>query len=112
MVEDEYFLADDVARALRAAGAEVLGPLDDPDAVLRFIEEEARIDLAVLDINLRGALIYPVAEELRRRRIPFVFATGYDRSAIPAEYRDVPRWEKPFDLAELVRALPEAAARP
>lgn len=106
LVEDEYFLADDLTRALSAAGAEILGPINDAGEALQVVCE-ARIDGAVLDINVRGTMIYAVAEELRRRAAPFVFATGYDKGAIPAQFADVPRWEKPFDPQALVRMLPD-----
>jgi hypothetical protein len=59
-------------------------------------------DFAVIDINLRDQKAFPLADELARQRIPFVFATGYDTGAIPDRYRDVPRWEKPYDLAKMV----------
>jgi CheY-like chemotaxis protein len=106
VVEDEYFLADDMAEALRALDAEILGPVADVQEALDLLATEAGISGAVLDINLHGEEIYPVARELRQRNIPFVFATGYAEGAIPAEYKDVPRWEKPFDVAVLSRALP------
>lgn len=105
VVEDEYFLADDMAEALRALGAAVVGPVSEVEQALRLISEDRDISGAVLDINLHGELIYPMARELRRREIPFVFATGYDKAAIASEYDDVPRWEKPFDPAALAKAL-------
>lgn len=106
VVEDEYFLADDLTRALTAAGADILGPVNEAGQAL-LIAREARIDGGVLDINVRGTLVYAVAEELIRRDIPFVFATGYDQAVIPSQFGDVPRWEKPFDPGALVRALPD-----
>ena len=58
--------------------------------------------VAVVDLNLRNEMAYAVADELRRQNIPFVFATGYDKSMIPARFADVNRWEKPFDERQLV----------
>lgn len=106
VVEDEYFIADDIAQALRKLGAEVIGPASDRAKALALLSSTERIDGAVLDVNLRGETVYPVAEALRARGIPFVFATGYDTSAIPSGYADIPRWEKPFDPHALARALP------
>ena len=106
VVEDEYFIADDIARALWQLGAEVVGPVADQREAMALVEETKRIDGAVLDINLRGEMIYPVADALQERGVPFVFATGYDQSTVPAQYAAVPRWEKPFDPTVLVRALP------
>jgi CheY-like chemotaxis protein len=105
VVEDEYFIADDIARALRGLGAEVVGPAPDPENAFRLIDSAERIDLAVLDINLQGEPVFPVADALRSRGVPFVFATGYDVGTLPARYDSVPRWEKPFNPVDLVRAL-------
>jgi CheY-like chemotaxis protein len=106
VVEDEYFLADDLANALANLGAEVLGPVPTEDKALALIEA-GPVDAAVLDINLRGRSAFAVADLLRERGIPFVFATGYDEGSVPAVYRNVPRWEKPFDPHALAKALPE-----
>jgi CheY-like chemotaxis protein len=105
VVEDEYFIADDMARALQKLGAEVVGPVPTRDKALALVEA-GRVDAAVLDINLRGQTVFPVADALRERGVPFVFATGYDPSTVPAEYQDVPRWEKPFDPQVLAKMLP------
>ncbi len=109
VVEDEYFIADDIARALRKLGAEVIGPLPSRDEALDAFSSQGRIDAAVLDINLRGEVIYPLADALRQRGVPFVFATGYDAASIPEPYRCVARWEKPFDPHALAAALPALA---
>lgn len=110
VVEDEYFLADDIARVLARLGAEVVGPLATRDDALARLGEGEPLDAAVLDINLRGETCYPIADALRARGVPFVFATGYDRAVVPAAYHGVPRWEKPFDPDLLVRALSGLAA--
>ena len=109
VVEDEYFIADDITRALRKLGAEVIGPLPSREEALDVFSSEERIDAAVLDINLRGDVIYPLADALRERGVPFVFATGYDAGSIPEAYRGVARWEKPFDPHALVAAIPGLA---
>jgi DNA-binding response OmpR family regulator len=105
VVEDEYLLADDMAQALRKLGAEVVGPVPTTDKALALLDSEP-IDGAVLDINLRGQMAFPVADVLRERGVPFVFATGYDQATVPSAYDGVPRWEKPFNTQDLVRALP------
>ncbi|MGJ3261910.1 MAG: response regulator [Salinarimonas sp.] len=104
VVEDEYFIADDLAQALAAEGAEVIGPVGDPAEALDLIARE-RIDRAVLDINLRGELVFDVARALQARQVPFVFATGYGGNVVPSGLTDVPRWEKPFDATSLARWL-------
>jgi CheY-like chemotaxis protein len=105
IVEDEYFLADDIARALAQLGAEVLGPVATREEALDLLSTGERIDLAVLDINLEGESVFPVADTLIEQGVPFLFATGYDQTAIPAQYQQVPRWEKPFAPEALAQAL-------
>jgi hypothetical protein len=63
---------------LRKLGAEVSGPLPSRREALPAFSSDERIDAAVPDINLRGEVIYPLADALRQRGVPFVFATGYD----------------------------------
>lgn len=106
IVEDEYFLADDVARALTEAGARVLGPVPTAKEAVDLLES-GRVDFALLDINLRGLLVYEVADDLSRRGIPFIFATGYDQSQIPEAYQEIPRLEKPFSASQLITTIDE-----
>jgi CheY-like chemotaxis protein len=106
VVEDEYFLADDMARALEQVGAEVVGPVPSVARALAVLASGESVDAAVLDINLRGEMVFPVADALRARGTPFVFSTGYGRASVPAAYRDVPRWEKPFTAENFAKALP------
>ena len=105
VVEDEYFVADDLGRALTQLGAEVLGPVATREEAFELLSTGERIDLAVLDINLEGEPVFPVADTLIEQGVPFLFATGYDQSAIPAQYQQVPRWEKPFAPEALAQAL-------
>jgi DNA-binding response OmpR family regulator len=104
VVEDEYFLADDLANALRKAGAQVIGPAATAAEAIELIEADPP-DLSVLDINLKGEMSFLVADELERRGLPFVFATGYDRRSIPDRHAGRVLWQKPFDIAELVANL-------
>ena len=104
IVEDEYLLADDLSHALESAGAKVLGPLGSVEDATAFIAGEPSIDAAVLDVNLRGDMVFPVADALRARGVPFAFATGYDQWALPQRFADAPRVEKPFK-ADKVAAL-------
>jgi CheY-like chemotaxis protein len=106
LVEDEYFIAEDLRRALEDAGIGVLGPVPTAVEALDLISASARIDAAVLDINLEGdGLVYPVADALQARGVPFVFATGYDGTAIPARFAGTRRFEKPFDPVKVARSL-------
>jgi DNA-binding response OmpR family regulator len=105
VVEDEYFLADDIVRALQALGARVIGPYGELEDATRVLDDDGAIDAAIIDINLRSEMVFPLARVLRARNIPFVFATGYDRGTIDAEFQDIRVWEKPVDLAAMARDL-------
>jgi CheY-like chemotaxis protein len=106
VVEDEYVIAADLAASLEELGVEVTGPAASVAEALTLLEKDRhRLDGAVLDINLGNEHVYPVADVLRGRGIPFVFTTGYDAGVVPNSYRDVPRCEKPVDERRLARCL-------
>jgi CheY-like chemotaxis protein len=104
VIEDEYFIASDLTRALRDAGAHVVGPSGDVTRGIALVEGRT-IDAAVLDINLEGADSYPIADALRARNIPFLFVTGYDDWALAQAYRAVPRISKPFSTRGVLDLL-------
>jgi CheY-like chemotaxis protein len=109
IVEDEYLLAADMAACLEAVGIDVVGPASSvKEALALFERDRGRLHGAVLDINLQNDRVYPVADALRSRGVPFVFTTGYDASAIPKCYADVPRCDKPVDEQRLIRCLRQA----
>jgi CheY-like chemotaxis protein len=105
VVEDEYFLADDIVRALSALGARIVGPYGGLDEAVGIVDREIVIDAAIMDINLRDEMAFPLARALRARRIPLIFTTGYDRSSIEAEFQDVLVWSKPLDIKALTHEL-------
>lgn len=108
IVEDEYLLADDLRDELRRAGAMVVGMAATVDAALALIAAETRLDGAILDVNFGGQPAFPVADALHRRGVPFLFATGYDASVIPARFGSVVRCEKPINLRHVVKAIGKA----
>ena len=101
IVEDEYFIASDLSRALIAAGAEVVGPVGDLTAGLHLAGTED-IDAAILDVNLDGTMSYPIADRLAQTQVPHLFLTGYDGWSLPATYRDIPCLAKPFPMCRLL----------
>ena len=105
LVEDEYFIADDLIRAFESNGAQIVGPVATVDDALELIEKTDRLDGAVLDVNLHGEMAYPVADVLLARGVRFVFATGYDRASVPERYAHICRCEKPIDAGKVVHAL-------
>lgn len=109
VAEDEYFLADELDRMLREAGAEMLGPVASVEGGLRILASSTVLDAASLDVNLGGETVYRLADALVARAVPFLFTTGYDQGAIPASYAHIRRLEKPVEpktvLMELEKLL-------
>ena len=104
VVEDDFYLASDTERALRAAGAEVVGPV--PRATLALAAlAGGDLDAAVVDINLGEGPSFAVAEALKRAGVPFVFVTAQSPSEIPEQYRNRPVIPKPYYDAALCAAL-------
>jgi DNA-binding response OmpR family regulator len=110
VVEDEYFIAQELSLALEEMGTKVIGPVGKLDEAMRMVAEH-RLSGAILDVNLRGEMVFALADELTSQNVPFVFATGYDAQVIPARFQDVPRWEKPFDARALSAVLDGMATR-
>lgn len=73
-----------------------------------LVRSESRIDGVVLDVNLGGEMVYPVADLLIERHVPCVFTTGYDDSAIPNRFADAVRCEKPVSIRRLTQAIMRA----
>jgi CheY-like chemotaxis protein len=104
VVEDEYLVAMDMSAFLEAAGAHVVGPASNVSAALEVLQR-TELDGAILDVNLRGEMAYPVADALAARGIPFVFTTGYGARGVPARFAGVKRCEKPTSPEAISRAL-------
>ena len=95
IMEDDYYLAADAETALSSAGANVIGPCGNEEDGLA-LAGRAEIDCALLDVNLGPGPSFKIAHIMRERGIPFLFVTGYDREAIPTEFFDVQRLQKPY----------------
>jgi CheY-like chemotaxis protein len=104
VVEDEAAISLLLEDMLLDFGCEVIGPAARLAAALEAVERET-VDLAILDVNVAGEPIYPVAEALVRRQIPFVFSTGYGSAGIKDAYRDRPVLQKPFAQHDLKQKL-------
>ena len=105
LVEDNFGIAKSLAMLFRRYGATIVGPAGTVGDAMALIEGEPRIDGAVLDINVRDQLVYPVAQALRKRHTRMVFVTGYDRESIAPEFADVPCMLKPWNAEKLMKAL-------
>jgi len=105
VVEDDYLVVTDLIERLQAMGADVVGPVPNLEKAFERLDRLPDIAGAVLDLNVAGEMVFPLAEELKRRSVPFIFATGYDDDAIPAEYAQVQRFSKPTSDTEIATAL-------
>ncbi len=100
VVEDDMLIAIYIEDALRDLGCVVVGPVGKLDAAMRMADCEV-LDAAILDVNIRGGHVFPVADRLRARGIPFALASGYGDWALPEAFRNQPRLTKPFTEQEL-----------
>ena len=104
VVEDETIIAAFIEDILISLGCEIVGPASKLETAIRLAREEP-CDAAFLDVTIRGGQVFPVAEILRERGIPFVLASGYGEWALPDAFRGNPRLQKPFTSAQLEEAL-------
>jgi CheY-like chemotaxis protein len=108
IVEDAVLLALELEAALTEAGAQVVGVAADVAEALRMVETP--FDVAVLDANLNGETVTPVAEALSALGKPFIIATGYGDAGLPPEGFDVPVVRKPYNVNQIAAAVAEALA--
>jgi DNA-binding NtrC family response regulator len=106
LVEDEYYIADDLRRALGNEGAMILGPFASVDPA-SAAARAAELDCAVLDLNLQGELSFALYEELAARGVPLVVVSGYDRTSIPPQFAGITLLSKPVDTDRLVQCVAE-----
>lgn len=105
IVEDEYFLAEELERELRRRGASIVGPFGKLEEARADLAGGRQIDAGVLDLRLQEDESIEVADLLKARGVPFVFTSGYDRSLLPQRHRDAAHFVKPCDIEEVVDAL-------
>jgi len=104
LVEDEAIIAIMLEDMLADLGCEVVGPVASLAEAIRLARSEALAG-AFLDVNLGGESIYPVADLLAARDVPFVFVSGYGPAGIEARYGDAIILSKPILDADLERAV-------
>ena len=107
VVEDEVFIAWEIEERLRRLGCEVVGPIGHLEHALK-LARTTTLDGALLDVNIKGGVVYPVAEELLARKVPVVFSTGYASNTLPPVFRDLPCMRKPFGAGQLEAVAQEA----
>ena len=111
IVEDDCVTAMDLAETLSAAGAQIVGPAGSIESAFELLGRGPQLDIALLDIEVEGAFVFDVADELMKREVPIVFTTGYERSEIPSRFHAARHCEKPVGIAAIARALGEELAR-
>jgi CheY-like chemotaxis protein len=105
-VEDEPLVALNLSQSLAELGFSVAGPFSTLAKAVTAAEE-MEFDAALLDVNLSGETVYPVADILASKNIPFAFITGYGTSALTSKYADAPVLQKPIDQQALQNLLVE-----
>lgn len=110
VVEDEMMVSMLIEDMLSDLGCEVVGPASRIEDALELVKS-AVIDCAVLDVNLGGQPIFPLADVLRERGAPFAFATGYGDAGLREVDRGTPVLQKPFREIDLARVLGELRRR-
>ena len=111
IVEDDCITAMDLAETLSAAGAQVIGPAATIGTAFELLRRRPRPDVALLDVEVDGADVFDVADELVKLEVPIVFTTGYERGELPERFRAARHCEKPIGIAAIARALSDELAR-
>ncbi|NQE63951.1 response regulator [Caulobacter sp. RHG1] len=104
VVEDEALVSMLVEDMLTDLGCTIVGPAAEIEEALR-LATSADIDAALLDVNLGGRPIFPVADALRARGVPYAFASGYGEAGISEDHKGASVLQKPFREADLRRVL-------
>ncbi|KFB09663.1 response regulator [Nitratireductor basaltis] len=110
VVEDEALVAMNLEMMLEDFGCAVIGPAMRFDKAKELLENGVDADVAILDVNVGGTPVFPLAELLVQQNIPMVFATGYDRSGIPEEWHHRPILQKPYTADDVQRGISQALA--
>jgi CheY-like chemotaxis protein len=107
VVEDEAMVSMLLEDMVLDCGGEIIGPVARFETALA-LAQAAEFDVAVLDLNLSGTLSYPIAEAIRGRGIPVIFATGYGSNGLRDGFRDCPTLQKPFSQSDFAQAVAAA----
>lgn len=108
VVEDESLVAMLLETILEDMGCVPVGPAATVDEGLELAGGDEPIDAALLDVNVAGKQVFPIAEALKARGVPFVFSTGYGEGGLPDEWRGQPTLQKPFTESAVRDALMKA----
>lgn len=104
LVEDEAMIRMMVADMLEELGYSIAAESGDLGEALK-LAGSTEFDIAILDVNVNGKVVSPVADLLKARNRPFIFATGYGSQGVPEGYRDRPALQKPFQIETLAKVI-------
>lgn len=105
LVEDEMLIAMQLTESLQDAGWSVMGPAATIEEAHQLLSTSARPDAAILDVNLDGKPVYPLAEILQRQGVPILFCTGYESLDADGRFEDCERIQKPANTTQLIGAV-------
>jgi CheY-like chemotaxis protein len=104
VIEDDIFIAMDVEHMVAECGCAPVGPVSNVEAGITTVREND-LDGAVLDVNLGDERVWPVADLLKERGVPFILATGYSTAEVPDRFANYPILHKPLNERDLAAAL-------
>ncbi|MCB1413862.1 MAG: response regulator [Xanthobacteraceae bacterium] len=107
LVEDEVMIRMMVAEMLEDLGYTIVAEAGELADAMR-LAQSARFDVAILDVNVNGKVVTPVAHVIEERGLPYIFTTGYGAQGVPEEFRDRPILQKPFQMDTLARMIETA----
>ena len=105
VVEDEAIVAINLESMLEELGCSILGPIMQLDKAIQAVGKGMTPAVAILDVNLNGQRVFPLARLLTAQGTPIVFATGYGREGLPADWQDFPVIQKPYTLQQVADAV-------
>ena len=108
VVEDESLVAMLLETILEDMGCAPVGPISTVEEALSVVAAETHLDAALLDVNVAGVHVFPVAQALKDKGVPFVFSTGYGEGGLPDEWRGQATIQKPFTEDAVQQALMKA----
>lgn len=110
VVEDSFLILVALEMLLEQHGIDIVGPASTVTEALA-LAETAAADIALLDVNLHGDMVFPVADRLIQRGIPIIFTTGYTaKEVLPPRYADIPTLQKPYEGPALMALVEQAFA--
>ena len=111
VVEDEALVALNLEDMLDELGCRIIGPAMRMDKAEQMIDGEFAADVAILDVNIGGQKVFPLASKLIERGVPVVFATGYGQAGRPEDFHHLPILQKPYTIEDVASGLESAVNR-